>query len=64
MNIKKMSPRLFKIVAEELDRVLYHVNLEEPGLDRKRYGYIWGSTNTWHKRKKELPGRNKKATVS
>lgn len=55
-----MSPGLFKIVAEELDRVLYHVNLEEPGLDRKRYGYIWSSTDTWHKRKKKYPEETRK----
>lgn len=49
---KKMPPRLFKIVAEELDRVLYYVDLQEPIWYKSVCGYSWDATETWHNRKK------------
>lgn len=48
---KKISPKLFKRVAEELNEVLYHVELEEPKSYLVANGYSWAATKSWHKRK-------------
>lgn len=51
---KKISPKLFKIVAEELNEVLYHVDIQEPKSYLTANGYSWAATKTWHKRKADI----------
>ncbi|GFZ30106.1 hypothetical protein CSC2_06320 [Clostridium zeae] len=49
---KKMSPILFRMIAEVLNEVLYHVSKKNNLL---YLGYSWKATNTWHNRKVEIP---------
>ncbi|MCY7566295.1 SIR2 family protein [Bacillus safensis] len=51
-NYKKMSPRLFQIIAQSLDRVLYYVSANKTV---KVYGDSWDATDSWHIRKKDIP---------
>lgn len=49
---RKMSPRLFQIIAMSLDRVLKYVSAS---VTRKVYGDSWDATDSWHSRKNEIP---------
>ncbi|WHF27035.1 SIR2 family protein [Bacillus altitudinis] len=51
-EFKKMSPRLFQIVANSLNRVLKYVG---SGTYSREFGYSWDATSSWHLRKKEIP---------
>ncbi|MCF6139077.1 SIR2 family NAD-dependent protein deacylase [Pseudalkalibacillus berkeleyi] len=51
-NYKRMSPRLFQIIAQSLDKVLYYVSSSKTV---KVFGDSWDATDSWHIRKKEIP---------
>ncbi|MDU1053455.1 SIR2 family protein [Clostridium baratii] len=50
-EFKKMPPRLFQIIAERLNKVLYYVGESKY---KKYYGESWSATDTWHNHKKEI----------
>lgn len=50
---KKMSPRLFQLTAESLNKVLRYVNLDSSAV--QYYGQSWSATDSWHKRKNDIP---------
>ncbi|MCP6680661.1 SIR2 family NAD-dependent protein deacylase [Bacillus nakamurai] len=49
---RKMSPRLFQLTAQSLDRVLNYVS---SSISRMLYGHSWSATESWHIRKKDVP---------
>lgn len=49
---RKISPRLFQIVAKSLNRVLAYVGKDT---STKYYGDSWDATRTWHKEKRSIP---------
>ncbi|QOR67142.1 SIR2 family protein [Cytobacillus suaedae] len=49
---KKMSPRLFQIIAQSLDRVLYYVS---SSTSRMFVGDSFSATRSWHARKNDIP---------
>nr|WP_302475537.1 SIR2 family protein [Shouchella rhizosphaerae] len=49
---KKMSPRLFQIIAQSLDRVLYYVSFSSA---RMLVGDSFSATRSWHARKTDIP---------
>ena len=51
-DYKKMSPRLFQITAQSLDRVLYYVS---SSTSRMPVGGSFSATRSWHSRKTEIP---------
>ncbi|MCY8930464.1 SIR2 family protein [Bacillus subtilis] len=48
---KKMSPRLFQLIAQSLDRVLKYVSAST---SRRAFGESWSATESWHSRKKDI----------
>lgn len=52
-DFRKMPPKLFREIAEELNEVLYHI--EENADILYTNGNSWRATETWHKRKREIP---------
>ncbi|WP_459481934.1 SIR2 family NAD-dependent protein deacylase [Clostridium saccharoperbutylacetonicum] len=52
---KKMSPKLFKIIVEELDKVLNSVDISKPTAIKYANGYSWKATETWFNRRGQIP---------
>ncbi|MFJ7647700.1 SIR2 family NAD-dependent protein deacylase [Lysinibacillus sp. NPDC097279] len=50
-DFKQMPPRLFRIVSEALDKVMYYVSDTRD----KIKGDSWKATNTWHDRYTQIP---------
>ena len=50
---KKMSPSLFQLTAESLNKVLRYVNLDSSTV--QYYGQSWSATKSWHRRKNDIP---------
>ena len=52
-----MPPKLFKILCNKLDDVLNYISLS-PNISY--YGQAWGSSQSWHSRKINIPYDMKK----
>ncbi|MGG4018883.1 SIR2 family protein [Priestia megaterium] len=51
-DYKKMPPRLFQIISQSLDRVLYYV---DNSATNRTVGNSWAATESWHYRKNTIP---------
>ncbi|MED3971399.1 SIR2 family protein [Priestia megaterium] len=51
-DYKKMPPRLFQIIAQSLDRVLYYVDRSPT---TRTFGNSWSASDSWHDRKNTIP---------
>lgn len=51
-DYKKMPPRLFQIIAQSLDRVLYYVDRSPT---TRTVGNSWAASESWHDRKNTIP---------